>query len=173
MNYAQQSQDRPQPAGSFLLKSEHWASGAEGKPLVAVRLGLRLLSDGDLTYCQAIAKERSDANPDNYKRELITCAAAVALCDQTDASSPPELFPAPDQQVPAKLRPETIQAIYDELERLMIETSPISPVATDDELYDLAELISEGGVSILESASPDRASRFRRLARFLLDELNP
>lgn len=173
MNYAQHSEAKPLPVGEFVLKPEHWASSHKDRPLTSVRLGIRFLSDADLTYCQAIAKERSEKSPENYKRELITCAAAVALCDPEDATQPPELFQAPDSQIPSALRPETIQAIYDTLERLMVETSPISTEATDDELYDLAEAISEGTVGILEATSPDRAARFRRLARFLLDELKP
>lgn len=173
MNYAQQTEQKPLPAGHFTLKPEHWASASKDRPLTSVRLGLRFLSDGDLTYAQAIAKERSEKSPENYKRELITCAAAVALCDPEDASQPPELFPAPDTQIKSALRPEAIQAIYDELERLMIETSPISPEATDEELYDLAETIADGAVGILDATSPARASRFRRLARYLLDELKP
>lgn len=176
MNYAQQTQGvTTPPAGHFLLKDEHWATGHKGKPLCSVRLGIRLLSDADNRYVTSLAKEKTDrtGDSDQLKRWMVVCAVAVAICSEDDASLAHDLFPCPDEQIPTALKPETINAIFDELERLTIATSPIYPEATDDELTELVEVMADGGLEILEDVSPVRASRARRLFRYLLDELKP
>lgn len=176
MNYGQQTADtKAEPVGHFLLKSEHWATGYKEKPLCSVKLGLRLLSDNDHNYVTAIAKEKCErTNGDaEFKRWMVVCAAAVAICDAEDASKAHDLFPCPDEQIATALKPETITAIFDEVERLTIATSPIYPEATDDELTELVDALADGGLEVLDAVSPVRAARARRLFRYLLDELKP
>ena len=177
MNYAQQMQAvKPAPAGHFLLRSEHWATTHREKPVVPVKLGIRLLSENDIVYIKAIAKSKADKTPDDpraYPNALVECSAAVAICNAEDASLAHDLFPCPDEQLPVELKPETITAIWDELERLTIATSPVYPEANEVEIVAFVDALADGALEILEVASPVRAVRARKLIRYLLDELNP
>jgi len=160
------------PAAAVVtVKPSDWASGYKERPLVNVRLGLRLLGDADLTYALAIAKEMDERDPSNTKRNLMTATVATALCNPDDASVAHEAFAAPDELIRLALRPETIQALWDELERVMVETSPIREPATDESITVLMAAISEGALDNLSELDPARETRIRRYLQFCLDEL--
>jgi hypothetical protein len=176
MNFAQSTADlKVEPAGHYTLRAEHWVSGYKERPMVAVKLGLRLLTENDFTYINALTKEaidKVDGTDEQFKRRLVINAVAVSICDAEDASHCHDLFPCPDQQIPNALKPETITAMWDEIVRLTIATSPIYPEATDEDLVSLVMLLPDA-LDALEAVSEVRAAQARRLLRFVLDELTP
>jgi hypothetical protein len=63
------------------------------------------------------------------------------------------------------LRPETMRALWEDYEQLAIELSPVTPEATDEEIAELAGLLSRRARS-LAGANPNQERRMRRsLAR--------
>lgn len=171
MNYESATQVQP-PAGSFTLKVSDWASDYADRPLASVKLGLRLLSDTDLTYAITVAKEWNQHEAGNEKRNLITATVARAICHPEDATRQHEAFETPDDTLRSALRAETIQAIWDELERLMVTTSAIREPATDEEITALMSSIADGALDDLESLDPSRSVRVRRYLKFALDDLD-
>lgn len=161
-----QHETTTKPPGEFTLKPEHWASTFTERPLCSVALGIRLPSDADLTYVKNLAKDAADKD-----RALITMCVTRVVCDPEDASLAHELFQFPDLQIPDRLRPETIQSIYDELERLMIATSPLYPEATEDEVLALVESLADMAHEELVDKDRGRGMRVLRYLKFCLDEL--
>jgi hypothetical protein len=155
-------------AGSFTIKPEHWASSYKERPVCPMKIGLRFLSDSDITYAKAIAKDIAERRPEDEKRSLVLGAVSAAICDLNNASLSHEHFQQPDEDLPRMLRGETIQAIYDEIERLIIVNSPLYEEATDEEIVCLVDMID---LDAIDSLDDPKASRVRRYLRFILDEL--
>jgi hypothetical protein len=154
-----------------VLRPTDWATGYKEKPLCNVTLGIRLPSDGDITYILAIAADWNNTQPGNEKRNLITATVASSICNPLDASLAHEAFPMPDETIRLALRAETIQAMFDELERLMVTTEPTRSSATDEEIADLMSALADGELSDLDDIDPSRAARVRRYLKFVLDDL--
>ena len=169
--YAEVECENPAPS-TFTVRREHWASSFKERPVEPVKLGIRLLSDSDLTYAQSIAREMTERYKMPETRALVTAAVSIAICNPANASLAHDAFQSSDEDVIAKLRPETIQAIYDALELLMLETSPLFPEATDEEIVALVETLEEDGIEAIDSLPDAKRARIRRLLRFCLDELN-
>jgi hypothetical protein len=169
--YAQQSPDRPLPAGTFTIRPCDWAEKMRPRPVADVVVGLRLPSDEDEAYAKRQAAENSAKNPLELGRWLKICCVARAICDPKNASEISESFPAPDDQLADEVKPETITAMFDELERLSIAVSPIRPEATDEEVIYLMTVLGDGALQIVESDNPMKAMRARRYIRYVLDEL--
>lgn len=164
---------KPKAAGLFRLELHHWASSYEKKPAMAVNLGIRLPSDADLSYARSIARERDEKQPGNEKRNLINATVAAVLCDPENAAEPHDLFQFPDDQILTALQPSTIQAIFDEVERLMVDTSPISPEATDEQIVSLMGALADGELDELQARDPGKAASARRYLNHCLDLLTP
>ena len=169
--FEQQKPAANPPAGSFSIRVQDWADNYTDRPVTALRVGLRLPSEGDERYARAVARERTKQHPEEFERELVICAAAVALCDLNDAALPHEAFPVPDEQIKTSLKPETIAAIFDELERLSVAASPIRLPATDEDIDELMATLGDGRLQGLELLDPLRGVRARRFLRYVLDEL--
>jgi hypothetical protein len=164
----------------FALKAEHWASSYLERPLVAMRVGLRMLSDEELESCRVDAEKAAheaygqdqNANLERiHRRRLIRSAVCRALCDVDDASKPHEHFPCPDEQIDFALREETIVSLFDIIEKTQLEHSPIYVPASDDDIVDLMGLIADGALADLDATDQPRADRARRLLAFVLTEL--
>lgn len=172
MRYSEIAETERVAPASFTIRPEHWASVFKERPLAPVKVGIRLLGDADITYAQAIAKEIVENRPGDASRAHVIAAVATCICNPGDSSLAHEMFQAPEEDVPQKLRHETIQAIFDELERATIATSPVYPEADDEEAIGLAESIVVGALQKLDAADSARASRVRRYIHFILEELD-
>lgn len=159
------------------LKPSEWAHDYEGRPDGSVAFGVRVITDADVQTARAeAAKLAIELHPEDgegrleaYNDALLRWAVARGLCDPNDVTSPHPYLPLPEDMVRVAFPQTTIRRLFDEIERLQIETSQIFPEATDDELGELAELLS---VDAPFGDLPEpRARRARRFARFILDEL--
>lgn len=170
-----QTVSRSAPA-TFALRPQHWASSFKDRPLVDLVVGLRLLSAEELDSCRIDAgKAALAATPDDreqaYQTKLLNSAVSRAICMPEDSSQSHDFFPCPDDQLPIVLRPETVVAMFDVLERTQIESSPLELPATNGDIVDLVQLMVDGALEDLEAINPTRAYRIRRLLSFIKSEL--
>lgn len=138
--------ERP-PAGTMLLSPDAYASDFARRPLDAVSVGIRLLSEADVQAARAAAVKTAldyfddDAHADDrfdaYNDALMREVVARAACDPNDARQP--FFPGDEEEVREALTSDGVRAIWDEVDRLTIERSPLTPGATEDDVRDLPE----------------------------------
>jgi len=153
--------------------ADTWAA----KPTDDVAIGLRIPSDYDVSCARANAAQRvADLHAEGDDRSVWIDAmndavfrevCALAMTDPNNVAE--RYFPLQDDDVYRRLSSEGVKRVFDEVERLAIETSPVHVEATDDEVSLLAELlITPEAIDVLPTF---KAKRARRLLKFLLDEL--
>jgi hypothetical protein len=145
-----------------------------GKPSDAVAVGLRLLSEREKFGILKESKTKArEAHPDDarlqYETESDTAMrllVAAALCDVNDVSKPSSLFRFPQNEVFSALTESGARYLFDEVLKLQVETSVAHTEASEDDLAELFELISEGAIDSLDG---ERRSSVLRHLRFALD----
>lgn len=160
-------------AGTFRLEQDHWATSYKDKPLASVVIGYRLPGEADLQWALDKVREWTNDKTTDGERNRATIKATVAacVCDVRDASKAHEAFPCPEDDIPNQLRPEVIQAIFDEIERAMLESSPTRLEIDDGEVVELVDLLLGDGIEALNTRDHAKACRIKRLLKFCLEEL--
>jgi len=167
----------PAPRTVTLHNNELSHLWGEGRPSGAICVGIRSIGvlAKDSIVRAAIEELTSDsvtdhlAEPQERFEELrVRLFVSRSMCDPNDVGSAHPLFPAPDLQVPRYLTEQAIKRLFDECERLAVETSPIMPEITDEDLELLALSLNSETLSSLE---PFRAARARRWLWLVLDEI--
>lgn len=168
----------PKPPAILVLKPEHYASSWPDRPKADVAAGVRTLSEREL---QEVAGEAAkdarlfhpDANTTEdgpftlaYEDAIVRLAAGRCLTNPNDSRDP--FFSAADEMVGMALTKTTIRRVWDELEKVTISTSPVMEPATDDEIADLAGLLTG---ELVAKLSPAAELRMRKLLGFCLEEL--
>jgi hypothetical protein len=155
---------RPMPAGKEItLKPEAYLEECDGKPASAIVVGLRTPNDDD--YAKALEAEDDKA--------AMFHLVSVGICDPNDCTKKHPSFPFADIQIKKHLKPATIRYLFDCIEQLHIETSPVIPLASDEELYLLGDALQTGEkLDAIEAESSQRAARIRRLASAIIEALN-
>ncbi len=161
-----------------ILKLEPWvfADDWSGKPKDAVVVGLRLMSDGDKSKARSAAEAmafelhaKGGVNAmDAFNDHLVRQCAALGICSPNDAEQPAEILPAAEEQVGAALTTRGARFIFDAIHRYEVESSPLNPEATDEELVELQQLIEGGALGDLGAEGEATARRF---LRYVLDDL--
>lgn len=157
------------PVSAF---AEDW----ESRPRAPVCVGLRLMSDGDKSKARAEAEHlASELHSDGgelaieaYNDALMRQIVALAICSPNDATIPSELFPSAEEQVRVAITSEGAKLVFQEYLKYEVESSPIHPEATNDELVELAVLIDTGVIQRLDKS---RESIARTFLRYALDEI--
>lgn len=166
------------PRVVFTIRDEDWASTYQDRPVVPIKLGLRLLSLAEKETVRAAAMQAaseaiagtSDGIAASESAMLITCVS-LAICDPRDSRKHHEFFDCPNDKIPIALREETVKRIFDEVEKLAIETSPIFCEANDDDVDEAIELLLSDALANLDESDPARAKRVRRYVDFIREEL--
>ena len=149
-----------------------WAS----RPTSEVAIGLRVPADAEVSAARANAatlateyhpRPDDDARIDCYNDALFREICALGMCNPNDVSQP--YFENQEDDVRSKLTGPGVRYIFDEIEQLAIETSPVHREATDEEIETLGEFIRMGGAT--DDLPAYKAKRARRLMAYLLDEL--
>ena len=160
-----------------MLYPSDFADSWEGKPTDAIVVGLRLLSDQEETVAKAGAAdeavklyEEDDLRIEAYNKLLVSAAVAQAVCDPNNVRDPHPAIPMPEDNLGQILTAAAISRLFDELERLQVDQSVIFREATDEELRELAHLLTVD--QPLAELDRVRSRRARRYVAFLLDELN-
>jgi hypothetical protein len=169
------AQATPAPR-TVVLGQDELAHTWEGRPSGEVCLGIRLPSVKDKRLIDKEAIEYAisdDALVRNDPQEAfegrrVELFVARSLCDPNNVGGAHPLFPAPDLQVTRCFTPRALNRIFDECEKLAIESSPISPEATDEDVELLCTALNAESLGGLE---PRREARVRRFLWFVLDEL--
>lgn len=162
--------DERKPTGSLVVGPTAFADDYKERPGDDSCIGLRLLSEQDIVFARgeaaklAVSIEEPEARLETYNDALMRYLVARAACDPNNATEP--FFPDEDIAFRA-LSVEGTKALYDAYERLTIETSPVQPEATAEDLLGVAEL----AVKALPMLPPERASRVRRLLGFCILEM--
>lgn len=163
------------PRKTLRLEPSDFSDTWKRKPDKGIVVGLRLLSDADETAVRqnaarlAAAEADTDTTVELYNSSLRSGAVALAICDPNDVERGHPVFPMAEDTVPEALTSRTITRLFDELEKLQIESSPLFLEATDEELRMLSVLLaSDEPLSLLPS---EAASRVRRYLAFALSEL--
>ena len=146
------------------------------KPHGLVKMGLRLISEAELTIAQgAAAKTALELVPEPdtfelrveaFQDNLITNVLAQVLV-QADDITQPYFAPAPEALIRGALNAGGIRHLWAAYSALAIADGELAPEATAEELATLgATLATE-----LPTLEASAAVRIRRLARAMLDEI--
>lgn len=159
----------------MLLQPSAYATDYVRRPDEPVSIGLRLLSEADLQAARAGATKcavdlfpgdgESDAAVLAYNDALLREVVARAACDPNDARQP--YFQGDEEEVREALTSDGCRAVWDELERLAIERSPLAPLADDAEIASLPA----AWVRCAGMLSVTKQRQLRRLAGFVLRAL--
>lgn len=143
------------------LQPSAWLEESEAKPSAAIVIGLRTPCDKD--YSTALEE------PDDTA--IMMSLVSVGICDPNDCRLPHPSFPMSDINIKA-LKPVTIRYLFDRIKQLHIETSPIVPLATDEELFILGDALQGGArLESLAQSNPGAAASVRRLCTAVFEEL--
>jgi hypothetical protein len=174
-NFGEQTAGKRKAPRTFALKPEHYAETWGGKkPVASVELGLRIPSEQDVFNAQVEAERaaegREPLEAELFKRrKLLALVVARCICSPHDVSEPHPFFELPEDEVPLALKSTTIQRIYDEVERLVVEQSPIFGEATDAECLELSDLLAVPMAT--DHLDPVKAGHARRFILFALELL--
>ena len=162
---------------TVVLENAELAHTWEGRPAGSICLGIRSVSviEKDSIIKEALLKAVNFDDPDPqidrqevFDTEQVRLFVARSVCDPNDVTRCHPLFPAPDLQIPRCLTPRAINRVFDACERLAVETSPISPEISDEDLELLA--MSLNG-DTLRAMPGHKEARARRWLWFLLEEI--
>lgn len=164
------------PAKTFDLLPDHFAAGYEGRPVAKIKLGLRVPSEIESRTIEAeSARVAADHDGDMaakieaYNLSVFTLFVARGICSPHDVTAPHPLFELPEDMLPLALTPAAIRHLFDQIELLQVQQSPVFAEATPEEVLELSDLLAEPAAF---DALP-RAERLRvlRYLRFALDSL--
>lgn len=152
-----------------------WADDWQDKPGEPVRAGLRLLSESDIQVARASAADKAiaahkdgEGRVESFNDHLMAWAVACALTDPNDSLRP--YFESAHENVQAAFTTNGIRRIWEELEVLNLEYSPLVDEIEDVDVEDLTSLLADGRLSELDGA---KQSRIRRLLTHVLAEITP
>jgi len=164
------------PARVQTYPSSIFADTWAGRPTSDVAVGLRVPSDHQVSLARANAArlavelhprpEDVELRVASMNDALMREVCAMVMCDANNAHEP--YFRAQEDDVATKLTSEGVKRIFDDFERLVLETSPVHREIEDDEIDLLAARLTPEALAVMTTS---RARRARRLMSFLLDEL--
>lgn len=166
------------PRKVVTLRQEHWATSFADRPECPVQVGLRLLSMSDQDSIRQIAHQASLAaisegvDPQAAAQSaMLISTVARSICHQRDARRAHELFECADDKLQIALTKEALTWLFDELEKMIVESSPIFGESTNDEIVVLCDMLQNGAMARLTEADPVKAARVRRYLDFVLTEI--
>ncbi len=155
---------RPAPR-TITLAPEAFAEGFRNRPSSDIVVGIRVPSERDYRAANFEADKEDDDQKANQK--IFDIVVSRGLCDPNNVNAEHPSFPVAEETVPIALKPRTIQRIYDEIERLAVEQSPVYGEASDADVADLWALLA--GDDPFSGMAPLEASRCRRYLKFALE----
>jgi len=136
------------------------------KPSDKVPVGLRLISESEMLTARAVANKRATETSGTladqiaaFNDALMAWAVAVGTCQPEDVTAP--WMAAAADNIPLALTSRGMRRIYDEIERLHTDASPLHHEASDAELDQLAaRLVSRLWTRNLSEAAQKRSRRY-------------
>lgn len=168
--------DGAKPQRVVTLPVSAFTATYELRPECECSVGIRLPSQEDAETIETEAIKAFQANIGNpaaadlaYNQSRLTNLVALCICSPEDVTRPHDLFPAPNATLPVALTPDALKRLFDEIERLQIDTSPIFTEATDDDVDAVVELLSGDALRKLSTTDQVNHSRVRRYLSFVLE----
>lgn len=152
---------------------DDWQEKPEGGEIA---LGLRKVSDGDTQTARAEAAKFAiemhddrEGQIESFNDGLMRWMVVRGTCDANDVTQNAPLFDGSEENVRNALTSKAIRYIWDEIERFHIETSPLVPVASNEDMIAFAELVKRP--ELLDLLSAGAALRIRKLIGFCLSDM--
>jgi len=174
------------PARVVLIQPNDFADSWSGRPKSAVAVGLRRLSETEeQTAIRDAASEARDAMQDwpeaeregrfveAFNEALLRIGVGRAVCDPNNVAREHPALPLAEDTLGRALRRNALAGLWEALEQVVTETSPLCPEATDEELAVLAWGILAGRVAELPASDQRRARRFAAAMLIDLPEAPP
>lgn len=170
------SQKRPAPA-TITLDPEEFAATWSARPVAPIKFGLRLPSEREIMTARAEAAkvavnlhgaDEPEEREAAFGDALLAFGCARCLCDPLDLMAPHPVLPFADDMVRDALPSAALRRVWDAVERLAAEVSPLVAEATDEDLRGLAAAILTGRHHEIDGPA---AATFRRFATYMLDSL--
>jgi hypothetical protein len=153
-----------------------WSDKFEKKPTVTIKVGLRMIPDGDKEAARAWAAKaawRSVPEPrdeeiriEAYNDALILWIVACATCQPADVLTP--FWRLAQDQIPEQLTTQGIRFLFDAYEKMVLEESPLGGEATAGEFASLGAMLSDAAIVEAIVTNSTRATR-RHLHQVLVD----
>lgn len=159
------------PTRMLMVPVSAFADDWRERPTAPVAVGLRLLSEKDCELAMSLAASATieffkgadqvnrAAVDDVYRSRMMAFAVARAVCDPNDVMQGHPLFPALEDQISEFFAPTGIAFIYEALDTMTVELSPLVPVATDEDLVLLRAHLRAGTVLKLPPGEQRAARR--------------
>lgn len=140
---------------TVVLEPSAFADTYGGKPKAAVAVGLRTVSDAEEQEARRAGEEAADAltegrtsfSPiallDERNDAVMASLVGSALCSPNDVTRDPECIELPRAMARVALTSRAIRYLFEQLEALVTDVSPASREATDDELFELADILGD------------------------------
>lgn len=177
---------RPAPR-TFDLLPEYFAETWGNRPTAPLKIGLRVPSEqeyrnaaveAETAQGEAFATAHKDPRLIDradelgvaaYNSKLLTFCVARGICNVQNVTLPHQYFELPEDEIPLALKSNAIRRIFDEIERLAIDQSPVFAEANEVELLELAEILATDDP--FEDVSNVQRSRCLRYLKLVLDTL--
>jgi hypothetical protein len=148
------------PGRTLLLEPWVFADEWDKRPSDAVCVGLRIMSEADKGKAQAEAERAAyEFHPDGgpawvpaFESALARQVVALGICDPNDVMKPSSVLPYAEEQVRFALSTRGVEYIFEQHRRYEVEISAIEPMATDEDVEQLIELLQAGGVERFSAA---------------------
>lgn len=164
------------PGRTMVLASWVFADDWADKPQGDVCIGLKLMPEGAKADARQKAEELAlNMHPkggvnavDAFNDGLMRLMVAFAMCDPNDVTLPWSGMQLAEDEVHLALTSRGARFIYEAIERYEVESSPLNPELTDEEIDELVDALEGGRLSLIVIS---RAKLARRFLRYALDEL--
>jgi hypothetical protein len=173
------------PPSNVTVPPDAFSSTWTDRPDEPECIGLRFVPDQDLEDARIEAYKRAagffpdhEKSPEttelfiaSFQDALVRWVIARGTCDPNNVHKPWHAWAAAPEDIVVEqaLTDNGAQLIYDAWERMRLASNIGLPVATDEDIALLPELLVRLPAMALESRT--RALRLRRLLRFVLEEL--
>lgn len=144
--------EKQKPGRTVELQPGAFAETSPGRPPIAVVVGLRRLSQSDVDSARSEAEKRADQlHPEGsgsdlwieaYNDALRAFAVARGTCMPHDVAMP--MWEQAEDTVQERLTAPTIAYLFDEIDRMTIEASPIRPEIAESDAARLASALVDG-----------------------------
>ncbi len=173
------ARDERKPARVVTLPASCWARTYADRPLEDVQVGLRVPAEAELVQARAEGAQRcwrdhrderdDEGRIERYNSFLMARVVARGTTEPDDGAVA-YFGEYADDKVTDALTPNGIQFLYDAIDRLIIEESPIGREATHAEVVSLADGLRSG--TVWKGKDGAVIARARRMLNHVRDILN-
>ena len=152
------------------LSADYKTITGEERPKGDLVIGIRIPSESQDNDTRKEAEKLAGDSIKEFNRQVAILHSAKAICDPNNVTLAHPDFCMPDRQLPLVLTGSALDRVFDFVERLRIEQSPVFPEASEAELAQLGRRLLDGGAC--DEMGNAQTVRFRKLCSFLLGQID-